>query len=87
MTIRPAPKDDSDSKFSFVHLHVTPRLGHEMPTLPLFPEGRVYTDRTGVQYTVLAVRVVEHGHDGEQSIWCYDYLAAIGSHRLSELRA
>lgn len=83
VTIDPVSDDDPRSEIRHVCIRVTPRIG-ELPTMPFFPEGMVYTDRTGVKYTILAARVQEVGpDDGERSIWIYEYLAAIGAHSLT----
>lgn len=86
VTIEAVSDDDPGSSVKHVRIRVTPRTG-EIPTMPFFPEGMVYTDRMGSKYTILAAQVVEVGPPGgEQSIWVYDYLAAIGAHRLSGLQ-
>lgn len=81
--IEPVSDDSPDSEIRHVRIRVTPRTG-ELPSLPFFPEGMVYTDRTGVKYTILSSQVREVGaDDGERSIWIYDYLAALGAHTLT----
>lgn len=86
VTIQPVSDDPPDSEIRHVRIRVTPRIG-ELPTMPFFPEGVVYTDRAGTKYTIIAAQVTEIGpDDGEHSIWAYDYLAAIGSHRMIGLQ-
>jgi hypothetical protein len=86
VTVEAVDDDDPKSDVRHVRIRVRGRNG-EIPTMPFFPEGMVYTDRTGGKYTILAARVTEVGPPGgEQSIWVYDYLAAIGAHRLSGLQ-
>src|SRR5690606_18651125 len=83
VTIEPVMDDSPDSEIRHVRIRVTPRVG-ELPTMPLFPEGVIYVDRTGLKYTILSHEVREVGPDsGEHSIWIYDYLAVIGAHRLT----
>lgn len=87
VTIESVSDEDPGSDIKHVRIRVTPRTG-EIPTMPFFPEGMVYTDRNGLKYTILAAQVNEIGPvGGEQSIWVYDYLAAIGAHRMLGLQA
>lgn len=83
VTIEPVSDDNPDGEIKHVRIRVTPRTG-ELPTMPFFPEGMVYTDRIGMKYTILSSRVCEVGpDDGDRSIWIYDYLAAMGAHTLT----
>lgn len=83
VVIRPMHDDDPESEIRHVNIRVSPRCGRDHPTMPLFLDGMIYEDRTGVKYTILSGVLREMGpDDGESSIWVYDYLAVIGAHRL-----
>lgn len=83
VVIQPVQDDDPEREIRHVRIRVSPRPGREHPTLPLFPDGFVYRDRTGLKYTIISGEISEIGpDDGESSIWVYDYLAVIGAHRL-----
>ena len=87
VVIRPVNDNDPFSETQHVHIRVSPKGGRDHPTMPLFPDGMVYQDRAGTKYTILSGVMKEVGpDDGESSLWIYDYLAAIGAHRLSGLR-
>lgn len=83
VVIEPITDDDPSNEIRRVRIQVKPTVG-ELPTLPFFPEGRVYTDRLGVKYTILQAQVTEFGSDdGESSMWIYEYLAVIGAYSLT----
>lgn len=84
--IEPVIDDGPADEIRHVRIKVTPQAGGEKPTLPFFPPGAVYRDRSGTKYTILATEVYEVGpDDGEGSMWGYQYLAALGVHRLADL--
>ncbi len=86
IVIEPVSDNGPEDPVQHVHIRVSPRCGRDHPTMPLFPDGTIYQDRSGLKYTILSGIVVEKGpDDGESSLWVYDYLAAIGAHRLTGL--
>jgi hypothetical protein len=88
IVIEPIMPSDPDYMLTHVRIRVTPKGGHEFPTVPLWPRGTLYRDRLGSEYTIIRGIVEERGgDDGESSIWTYDYLALWGVHDLSGLQA
>lgn len=83
VVIEPIADDDPSSEIRRVRIQVKATV-KELPTLPFFPEGMVYTDRMGLKYTILQAQVTERGSDdGESSMWIYEYLAVVGAYSLT----
>jgi hypothetical protein len=80
VVIRPVEDDVPSSDIRHAIITVSPKGGRDHPTLPLFPEGYIYRDRTSMAYRILRSTIVESGsYDGEHSTWRYEYLAAFSA--------
>lgn len=80
IVIQPVQDDEPSSQIRHALIRVSPKGGRDHPTLPLFPEGFIYRDRTGMAYRIIKAAIVESGsYEGENSTWSYEYMAAFSA--------
>ena len=58
VVIQPVSDDDPNDPIRHAIIKVSPKGGRDHPTLPVFPLGFVYRDRSGMAYTIMGYSIV-----------------------------